>query len=524
MQAAVFQNQTLIHHFLEESAKSHPAKVAVIHEGVRATYGEIEAKAGRLASWLKDEGVARGDRVAVIMENCLEYIVSYFGVLKMGATVAPISNDIKPMGLLPLLTELEPKILITSGRHENVLKALEYDQLRIRGLVLKRPKFEWPSAPFPITLWDEVVQGRSDPRPSVAVEDSSLACILYTSGSTGKPKGVMLSHRNIVSNTHSICTYLELSDKDIQMVVLPFFYVMGMSLLNTHFAVGGTLVINNKFAFPASVVKQMVEECVTGFSGVPSTYAYLLNRSPFEAYKDRFEYLRYCSQAGGHMPRQIKENLRRVLPARTKIYIMYGATEASGRITYLEPNRFSDKMDSIGKPISKVGVRILDKDGEEVAIGTIGELVVSGPNIMMGYWKEPEATAKALDEKGYHTGDLGYRDEEGYLYAVGRTDNLIKMGGHRINPQEIEDTIMESGLAIETLVLGMSDKLLGQKIVALVTPKAEGCTENEVMSFCAAAVPKYKLPAGIKLVKGLPKSASGKVDRARCQELLEGFF
>jgi acyl-CoA synthetase (AMP-forming)/AMP-acid ligase II len=542
----------LIHHFLEESARRYPGKVAVIHEGVRATYGEIEAKANHLASWLIDQGVAGGDRVALILENCLEYIVSYYGVLKTGATVAPISNDIKPKGLIPLLQELEPKILIASGRHENVLKAVEYDQLRIRGLVLKKPKFEWPSAPFPIFFWDDlmgcplsVVRGPSSSSPSAVggqrsavvdepsavsgrrsavVSDIDLATIIYTSGSTGKPKGVMLSHRNIVSNTHSICNYLELTDKDIQMVVLPFFYVMGMSILNTHFAVGGTLVINNKFAFPGSVVKQMVEERVTGFSGVPSTYAYLLNRSPLEAYRDRFECLRYCSQAGGHMSRQIKENLRRVLPSHTKIYIMYGATEGSGRLTYLEPNRFAEKMDSIGKSIPNVEARILDKNGEEVPVGTMGELVVDGPNIMMGYWKDPEATAKALGKKGYHTGDLGYRDKEGYLYAVGRMDNLIKMGGHKINPQEIEDAIMESGLAMEALVLAISDKLLGQKIVALVTPKAKGCTESEVMSFCARAVPKYKLPAGIKLVSGLPKSSSGKVDKLRCQELIEKAF
>jgi acyl-CoA synthetase (AMP-forming)/AMP-acid ligase II len=181
-------------------------------------------------------------------------------------------------------------------------------------------------------------------------------------------------------------------------------------------------------------------------------------------------------------------------------------------------------MDSIGKSIPNVEARILDKNGEEVPVGTMGELVVDGPNIMMGYWKDPEATAKALGKKGYHTGDLGYRDKEGYLYAVGRMDNLIKMGGHKINPQEIEDAIMESGLAMEALVLAISDKLLGQKIVALVTPKAKGCTESEVMSFCARAVPKYKLPAGIKLVSGLPKSSSGKVDKLRCQELIEKAF
>ena len=176
----------------------------------------------------------------------------------------------------------------------------------------------------------------------------------------------MLSHANIVSNVHSICTYLELTEDDIQMVVLPFFYVMGKSLLNTHFAVGGTIVINNKFAFPASVIQQMAAENVTGFSGVPSTYAYLLHRSPLKKYRDKLPALRYCSQAGGHMARQIKEELPKALPEHTKIFIMYGATEAGARLTYLPPDRYHDKIDSIGKAIPNVTMSVLDKNGKPV--------------------------------------------------------------------------------------------------------------------------------------------------------------
>ncbi|MES0447133.1 MAG: AMP-binding protein, partial [Desulfobacterales bacterium] len=356
--------------------------------------------------------------------------------------------------------------------------------------------------------------------PDVLINKAALASIIYTSGSTGIPKGVMLSHRNIVSNVHSICQYLYLTEKDIQMVVLPFFYVMGKSLLNTHIAVGGTVVINNKFAFPASVIKQMADEQVTGFSGVPSTYAYLLHRSPLASYRDSLDSLRYCSQAGGHMSRKLKEELRQVLPKHTKIYIMYGATEASARLTYMEPDRLEAKLDSIGKPISGVTLRVLDEKGKEVPIGQTGELVASGSNIMQGYWKDKKATAKVLDENGYHTGDLGYQDKEGFFYVTGRKDNLLKVGGHRINPQEIEDALMETELVIESAVLGIPDELLGYRLVAIVTPKSEDCSADQILSACSEKLPRFKLPGEVNLVRALPKSTSGKINRRKCLTLI----
>ena len=218
----------------------------------------------------------------------------------------------------------------------------------------------------------------------------------------------MLTHRNIVDNTFSICQYLHLTKNDIQMVVLPFFYVMGKSLLNTHFAVGGTVVINNQFAFPAAVIKEMITEKVTGFSGVPSTFAYLVHRSPLAANRENLTSLRYVSQAGGHMSKAVKEELRRVLPSHTEIVVMYGATEAAARLSYLEPSRFAEKMDSIGKAIPGVTLKVIKENGQEAAVGEVGELVASGSNIMQGYWRNPEATNKALANGWYHTGDQVY--------------------------------------------------------------------------------------------------------------------
>jgi acyl-CoA synthetase (AMP-forming)/AMP-acid ligase II len=326
----------------------------------------------------------------------------------------------------------------------------------------------------------------------------------------------MLSHGNIVSNTKSICQYLALTPADIQMVVLPFFYVMGKSLLNTHFAVGGTVVLNNRFMYPADVLNQMIEEKVTGFSGVPSTYAYLLNRSPLASCKEKLTTLRYCSQAGGHMAASLKQALRNTLPAHVQIFIMYGATEASARLTYLDPAHLKTKIESIGKPIPDVTIRILDEHDREVPEGTEGMLVAEGPNIMMGYWKDPQDTERVLSVHGYRTGDIGYRDNEGFLYVTGRKDGLIKVGGHRVNPIEIEDFLMSTELLIETAVIGLPDELMGNRLVALVVPKEDTFAPKYLLEQCNAGLTHHKCPSDVIVIRALPKNVSGKIDREAC--------
>jgi acyl-CoA synthetase (AMP-forming)/AMP-acid ligase II len=510
----------LIHDFLEGSARRYPDKVALVHEETRATYAEINARANRLAHWLLARGARTGDRVVLLLENSLGYVVSYYGSLKAGAVSVPLSSDLKPESLQPLLDELKPGVVISSFRFERLLRAVDLVRTGVHTLLLHAPRLSWSGAPYAVHAWEDVVEDGDVTNPDRQIQEGMLASIIYTSGSTGKPKGVMLSHRNIVANTDSICQYLELTAADVQMVILPFFYVMGKSLLNSHFAAGGSVVINNKFAFPASVLGQMVEEKITGFSGVPSTYAYLLHRSPLAKYRDKLPRLRYCSQAGGHMSLAVKQELRRVLPSHTRIYIMYGATEAAARLSYLEPAAFARKMDSIGKAIPGVTLAVLDAQGQELPPGRQGELVASGANIMLGYWQDPEATGRALDDRGYHTGDLAYRDDDGYFYVVGRNDDLLKVGGHRINPKEIEDALMESGLLVEAVIQAVPDPLLGHKLVAVAVARTDGCPENEILQHCAERLPRPKVPSRVVLVRTLPKAPSGKIDRARCKELL----
>lgn len=510
----------LIHNFLKNSATKFPNKVALIHESTRATYAQINTDSDHLASFLVLSGIKKGNRVVIILENSYEYVVSYYGILKSGAVAVPLSTDLKPDGLNPLLAELEPSAIVSSFRFERLLQASDLTVPNLNTLIIHNPKQNWENKFKNVVPFSSFLTFNLQPATCNALSPSDLASIIYTSGSTGKPKGVMLTHGNIVSNTNSICNYQQLSTNDIQMVVLPFFYVMGKSLLNTIFAAGGTVVINNKFAFPATVINQMIKEKVTLFSGVPSTYAYLLHRSPLSTNKEQLTNLRMITQAGGHMARSVKTALRNAIPGHTKICVMYGATEASARLTWLDPEYFDKKIDSIGQPIPGVTIKILDEHGLEVSNENKGEVAASGPNIMQGYWRDPESTSKILNEGRYHTGDIGWKDKDGFIFLDGRKDDLLKVGGHRINALEVEDALLATKLTVEAAVMGLPDDLLGNRLVALIVPLNGDASEEGILEKCLKILPKYKLPSEIKLVRSLPKNANGKVDRNKCLKLL----
>ena len=516
----------LIHNFLENAATKYPNKVAVIHDEQMVSYEQLNTKADNLSSNLITNGINKGDRVVLLMENSVDYIISYYATLKSGGVVSPLNPNLKPGGLQYLLNDLEPTVIITNFKAERLLKAVDLDHLNLKTLIIHTPKQKWTNTPYKVSELEDCTITTSAAGPvnvclceSVANQsEHDLSSIIYTSGSTGKPKGVMLSHKNIVSNTNSICRSLNIKPTDIQMVVLPFFYAMGKSLLNTHVAAGGTVVLNNRFMYPADVVNQMIEEKVTSFSGVPSTYAYLLNRSPLANSKKKLRNLRYCSQAGGHMAKSLKIELRKALPLDTRIIIMYGATEASARLSYLPHYDFKEKIESIGKEIPNVNIRLLDKKNKDVADGKLGTIVASGPNIMIGYWKDPQGTKRVLTKEGYRTGDIGYRDSEGFLYVTGRKDGLLKVSGHRVNPIETEDALMDTGLIVETAVIGIPDELMGTKLVALVVFKDKSNRTDKLLEVCSAILSKHKLPSSIISLKMLPKNANGKIDRELCKK------
>jgi acyl-CoA synthetase (AMP-forming)/AMP-acid ligase II len=357
----------------------------------------------------------------------------------------------------------------------------------------------------------------SDAPPVVRPIDVDLALIVYTSGSTGEPRGVMLTHRNVVANTRSIVRYLQLTQRDRVMCVLPFHYVYGLSLLHTHVAAGGSVVIDNRFTYPNVVLDAMQSHRVTGLAGVPSTFALLLHRSSLET--TPLPDLRYVTQAGGAMPpNRLAEWLER--GPRVRFFVMYGATEASARLTYLDPTELPARAGSIGRAIPNVEVVVRREDGSRASAGEIGELVARGSNIARGYWNDPAETARRFDHLGYHTGDLGYADAEGFLYLVGRRHDMIKVGAHRVGAREIENVIAEYPGVHEVAVIGAPHDLLGEAPVAFVSlaNPEDGLNRETLMGFLRSRLPAYKMPVQLIVRAELPKIAGiGKIDRRSLQ-------
>lgn len=502
----------LLHEFLSRSADRDPSAPLLLQGATRVSYGELATDAHRVARLLLAEGVRRGDRVGVLDDNGPFYVAAYYGALEAGAIAVPLNTHLDPHSLRTQLVDCEARALAAGTRFAELARR------SIEGA----PSVELLLSPAPIEAkvrvrtrldWSSLDGGSA---PKVPLLDLDRASIVYTSGSTGKPKGATLSHLNLVANTRSIVRYLGLTAADRMLVVLPFFYVYGKSLLNTHVAAGGSLVLENRFLFPQLAVDAMEREEATGFAGVPSTFAILLDRT--NVARKRLPALRYLTQAGGAMA---PATIRRVLDTfpGTKLWVMYGATEAGARLTYLPPEDLPRKIGSIGVAIPNVEMRVLRKDGTEAAPNEEGELVARGSNIMEGYWNDPEETARVLDGNGYHTGDLGHRDDEGYFWVLGRTREMIKSGAHRISPKEIEEAILEHPDVSEAAVIGVGDALLGEAIRAYVVPRAGAAVSGEqIGTFLKDRLAAYKIPGRFVTLEALPKSAAGKIRKDRLRE------
>ena len=504
-----------LHRLLMDRSNADP--YALAYDSVR--YGALAARAARVAGSLREAGVRWGDSVAVALDGGVEYLVAFYGTLMAGATVVPLSPDVRGPGLVRILDHCGATAMVATGR---VL-----DRLTVHGALPPRlravfhvgaPKRVLPAALDSVDFAMAEKCGREI--FDTGAEGSALACVSYTSGTTGTPKGVMLSHDNLVSNVLSIVEYLDLTARDRVAMVLPYHYVYGSSVLHTHLAAGGSIVDAGSTAFPVRVLETIRDERCTGLSGVPSTFASLLRMDDL----DRFDLgsLRYLTQAGGAMSPALTRRVRSAFPG-AELFVMYGQTEAGARLSYLPPDDLDEKLGSVGIPVPGVSLSVVDASGRTLPSGETGEIVAEGPNVMVGYLGEPAATERTLRGGVLHTGDMGYMDADGYLYVSGRNNEMISSGGHRVGPQEIENVITALPGVGDCAVVGVADEMLGERIVAVVAlEEGEHLDPRFVQRACMAALPRHKVPTEVRFVTELPYSERGKLLRSAVRTHLEG--
>lgn len=498
--------------FFNKSVETAPDAEAVVHGKRRITYGQLWEKCCRVALFLREKGLGSGDRVALLMENSPEYIAAYYGILAAGGVAVGLNIAGRARDLLNWINHSNASWLIAAGRNQELPKVIERvgDKTRLMTVGRTPSSFQRPEG---CAEWEDLesAEGAHSLRDDRINDREQPAAIIYTSGTTGNPKGVCLSHKNLAANTSSILDYLQLTGRDRIVNVLPFTYSYGNSILHTHLAVGGTIILENSFVYPHKVVETMSAERATGFSGVPSSFALLLARTNLNEYD--LSALRYITQAGGPMPPANQKRLKSILPG-VDIFIMYGQTEASARLTYLPPQRLDEKLGSCGIPIPGVQIEIRDKKGKKLPPHKTGEICAHGDNIMLGYWSAPEMTREVLQDGWLRTGDLAHFDDDGFIFIDGRLSEMIKSGGQRISPLEIEDVICELDGIAEVGVVGVEDEMLGQVIKAVIVCKP-GITveEKRIKRHCLQNLAAYKIPKIVEFAEALPKTGSGKLKR-----------
>jgi acyl-CoA synthetase (AMP-forming)/AMP-acid ligase II len=341
--------------------------------------------------------------------------------------------------------------------------------------------------------------------------EQNCAEIIFTSGSTGEPKGVMISHKNLIANTESIIEYLKLTRDDRMLVVLPFYYCYGLSLLHTHLRIGGSIVLNNSFMFLGAIINNLIDFKCTGFAGVPSHFQIILRKS-VSFKKTIFPDLMYVTQAGGKLATTFIDEFRESFP-KVKFIVMYGQTEATARLSYLSPELYENKKGSIGKGIPGVELKLINKKGERVKPGETGELIARGDNIMMGYFADDEGTRNTIKNGWLYTGDLGTMDQNDYIYLTARKNEIIKVGGKRISPKEIEAVILEIPEVVDCTIEGIEDELLGEAIKATIvinTEKSKSIILDMIKQHCFEHLAFHKVPKVFELSDQLMISSSGK--------------
>lgn len=515
------RESTLLHDLiLDRGHGRDSARPALTCAGHHLSYEALAASVRAFATGVRRLGLARGERVAIYLDKRPEFVIAAFGAAAAGGVFVPVNPLLKGEQVAYILRDCNVRVLVTSPERLALLDEVLRGCHDLRDVVLVGKRNGADEIRAPATPWADVMAGDSA-AAAARVIDTDMVAILYTSGSTGKPKGVVLSHRNMVAGAKSVAAYLENTEDDVLLAALPLSFDAGFSQLTTAFHVGARVVLIN-YLLPKDVLSALAHERVTGLTAVPPLWIQLTQLTWPEGISNR---LRYIANTGGRMPLETLDQLRARLP-KTRPYLMYGLTEAF-RATYLPPEEVDRRPDSIGKAIPNAEILVLREDGTPCAPNEPGELVQRGALVGMGYWNDPEKTAErfrplpgregglVLPEIAVFSGDTVRADEEGFLYFIGRRDEMIKTSGYRVSPTEIEEVIYGTRSVGECAALGVPHPALGQAIVVVATAPAAGAlAEDQLLAQCRQRLPLYMLPSRIVVRDSpLPRNPNGKIDR-----------
>jgi acyl-CoA ligase (AMP-forming) (exosortase A-associated) len=522
---------TLLQELLAVAAYRSPDATAVVHGNLSERYGVLATQVEAFASGMRSLGLERGQRVAIYLEKRIETVVAMFGSAAAGCAFVPLNPLLKPDQVAYILRDCNARVLVTSNeRLATVSSSLATCPDLRHVVVINLQPTSTMEHVVPVIDWESLLA--SPPCRGHRAIDTDMAAILYTSGSTGSPKGVVLSHRNMVAGAKSVASYLENVRDDTLLAALPLSFDAGFSQLTTAFHAGARVVLIN-YLMPMDVVNAMARDRVTGFTGVPPLYIQMTQVAwpPSIA-----SHLRYFANTGGRMPFETLQALRARLPD-TKPYLMYGLTEAF-RSTYLPPEEVDRRPDSIGKAIPNAEILVLKEDGARCGPGEAGELVHRGALVGMGYWNDAEKTAEryrplpereaglVLPEIAVYSGDTVRLDAEGFLYFIGRNDEMIKTSGYRVSPTEVEEVLYGTQRVAEAAAFGAPHPALGQGVVVVVTGRDDATPDIPALyQACRERLPAYMVPAKIEVRAGpLPRNPNGKIDRKTLRSEFEGIF
>ncbi len=525
----------LLHHLIEDSAQTEPDARALTSGEIHLSYGELQHHLQSIATGLQALDLKPGDRVAVYLPKQTETVLALFGSAQAGGIFVPINPLLKPAQVTHILDDCGATMLVTSVDRAALLADVLPARKSLQHLIITDGSVQPEVFPFlTVTDWQALQSGNGPVYTHIT--ENSVAAILYTSGSTGLPKGVVLSHRNLVLGAKSVAQYLGIQASERLLAVLPLSFDYGLNQLITAFHAGASVVLMN-YLLPRDIVRTVSRERITTLAGVPSLWMQLATLDWPEEIGD---HLHTLTNSGGHLPVPVIKNLQQRLPT-SRLFLMYGLTEAF-RSSYLPPKELTTRPTSMGRPIPHVALAVVRPDGTACAPDEPGELVHAGPLVAQGYWNNPTATERHFrpppaampqrnaSEKVLWSGDTVTMDADGYLYFVGREDDMIKTSGYRVSPTEVEEVLHASGPVNEATVFGVPHPRLGQAIVALVTPAAGTPVDDafvvvqQLLDNCRAVLPAFMLPAHIEQRQQLPKTPNGKIDRQRLKQEFHGHF